>query len=486
MSGDIIPSKSGIVVLTGYGISVSVERGHLLVNDGIGKERRSARFGRVDAKALQRLVVIGYSGFISFEAVRFLCDTGIAFLQLDYDANILMCAAPIRREAIQLRRAQAIAPYTETGLAITRYLLEQKLQGQAKTSERIDRQTSTDIQRLGRQLADVHTIDEMRSIEGYAAALYWPTFAARSFPFIQRDTKNVPGHWRTIGARISPLTNSPRKAVTPFHAMLNYLYALLEGETTIALQAMGFDPALGILHTDIDFRASFACDVMEVVRPDVDRWLLDTIATRTFTAKDFIEARDGQCRLLPSITGLLAETIPLWRRTVAPIIEHIAVLLAGSAIPTVLTGQKRAAARPQNNGKPKPKREPPITLPRKCKRCGEVVPKARRVFCSEVCRVRYQGEKLAEAKEQLSDTATWYAPMPDQPVNGSAPRAADISVEMYRNEIAPALANVPIATIRSATGLSRSYCKLIKRGKIIPHSSHWGVLKMFATSENTR
>src|SRR5205814_454542 len=113
-------------VLSGYGVSVAVERGHLVLSDGIGNERRSARLSRVEATALQRLIVIGYSGFISFEAVRFLNDTGIAFIQLDYDANILMCGAPIRREAIQLRRAQAIAPYTETGLLITRYLLEQK------------------------------------------------------------------------------------------------------------------------------------------------------------------------------------------------------------------------------------------------------------------------------------------------------------------------------------------------------------------------
>ena len=145
-----------------------------------------------------------------------------------------------------------------------------------------------------------------------------------------------------------------------------------------------------------------------------------------------METREGQCRLLPSMSGLPAETIPLWRRAVAPIIEHIAVMFAGSDIPTVLTQQKRSAARPQN-GKVKRKRGTSITLPRQCKRCGEAAPKERRLFCSEVCRVLYQGEILAETKEQLSDTSTWYAPMPKQGVPNVAPRAIDLSIEMKKN-----------------------------------------------------
>ena len=109
--------------------------------------------------------------------------------------------------------------------------------------------------------------------------------------------------------------------------------------------------------------------------------------------------------------------------------------------------------------------------------CGN---RERRVFGSEVCRVQYQGEQLAETKEQLSDTERWYAPMPEQRVPNSAPYIDDITVEMYRNEIAPALATVPIATIRSATGLSHSYCKLIRQGKVIPHVSHWAALLALA------
>jgi CRISP-associated protein Cas1 len=318
MPGDIVPSKSGVIVLSGYGVSLTVSRGHLVVSDGIAAEQRSGRISRVD-KQLKRIIVIGRSGFISFDAVQWLNDVGISFIQMDYDSNILLINTVLSGERIALRRAQALAPYTETGIAITRYLLEQKLAGQSRTVEAYDRQTSVDIRRLQRQLADAPDLDTLRLVEAEAAAQYWAAFAARSFPFTQKDMKHTPLHWRTIGVRISPLTNSPRKAVTPFHAMLNYLYALLEGETSIVLRTIGFDPHLGILHSDQEYRRSFASDVVEPVSPDVDRWLLDTVASRSFAAKDFTETNEGETRLTVAIRRLLSETVPLWRRAVAPI-----------------------------------------------------------------------------------------------------------------------------------------------------------------------
>jgi hypothetical protein len=44
---DPLQPRHGIVTLFGYGITVRVNRGHLLVEDGIGADRRLARFPRV-------------------------------------------------------------------------------------------------------------------------------------------------------------------------------------------------------------------------------------------------------------------------------------------------------------------------------------------------------------------------------------------------------------------------------------------------------
>ncbi len=57
---DIQPGREGVITLSGYGIHVGVDRGHLSLEDGIGAERRQARLPRV-GHGLKRLVVIGSS-----------------------------------------------------------------------------------------------------------------------------------------------------------------------------------------------------------------------------------------------------------------------------------------------------------------------------------------------------------------------------------------------------------------------------------------
>ena len=60
--------RSGVITLIGYGIQVRVDRGHLLLENGIGPDRECYRLARV-AHGLQRLVVIGSDGMVSL-AVR--------------------------------------------------------------------------------------------------------------------------------------------------------------------------------------------------------------------------------------------------------------------------------------------------------------------------------------------------------------------------------------------------------------------------------
>jgi hypothetical protein len=63
--------------------------------------------------------------------------------------------------------------------------------------------------------------------------------------------------------RGSLLTSSPRLAIKPANAILNYLYAILEAETRLACLTLGLDPGLGIVHADHRDRDSFALDLME-------------------------------------------------------------------------------------------------------------------------------------------------------------------------------------------------------------------------------
>lgn len=59
--------RNGVLVLTGYGLRLAIDRGHLLAEDGVAADRRLARFGRIDQE-LKRVVIIGHSGVITILA----------------------------------------------------------------------------------------------------------------------------------------------------------------------------------------------------------------------------------------------------------------------------------------------------------------------------------------------------------------------------------------------------------------------------------
>jgi hypothetical protein len=125
-----------IVVVDGYSVSVRVERSQLAIGDGAGRNRRERRFGRATSR-LARHVVLGGSGSLSLEAIRWLDDVGAALLRIGRDGLLLITSGPTMSDA-KLRRAQALARFNETGLVISKIVLSEKLKGQRRLLDRLD------------------------------------------------------------------------------------------------------------------------------------------------------------------------------------------------------------------------------------------------------------------------------------------------------------------------------------------------------------
>src|SRR5262245_19100334 len=83
-----IQPKQGVVTLFGYPISLCVDRGHLILEDGVGPKRRHSRFARV-GHGLKRIVVIGVDGHVSLAALRWLVDQDASFVMLNRDGRVL-------------------------------------------------------------------------------------------------------------------------------------------------------------------------------------------------------------------------------------------------------------------------------------------------------------------------------------------------------------------------------------------------------------
>ena len=119
----------GVCVVDGYGVQVRVRNRCLIVSDGIGRFRRERSFAKA-LVGIKRLVIISHEGAITLEALRWLTDAGIAFLQIDRDGEVIAGSANYGLNDPRLRRALALAPTNTTGLEIARYVLTAKLAGQ--------------------------------------------------------------------------------------------------------------------------------------------------------------------------------------------------------------------------------------------------------------------------------------------------------------------------------------------------------------------
>jgi CRISPR/Cas system-associated endonuclease Cas1 len=413
-------------------------------------------------------------------------------VMLERDGSVLATTGPVRPSDARLRRAQSLAHQSGAALQIARELIDQKLAGQERLARDVLRNSpvAESIASARAALATAETIEAVRRYEAQAAQAYWSAWSGIPINFPRNDLRRVPNHWRCFGTRKSPLTGSPRLAVNPPNAILNYLYAVLESEARLAASALGLDPGIGVLHVDTDARDSLACDLMEPIRPQVDAYVLNWIMRGPLRREWFFEQRDGNCRLMGSFAVRLSETAPTWGSAAGPIAEWASRTLWAKrsrpyrqSVPaTRLTENHRRQARgepvsPSVKHAPKP--------PNVCGICGASV-KPSDNYCA-LCAVTVSRESLIkaavygrivshgpEAESQRSETqrrhhAAKRAWQPSQ-------QPEWLTQETYIQKIQPRLAEVTVQAISTALGISGQYATDIRAGRRRPHPRLWYAL----------
>lgn len=383
----------------------------------------------------------------------------------------------MQRSDAKLRRSQALAHSSGAALQIARHKL-------------LDSTTADKIAQFRNELPNADGIPTLRLIEAQAALAYWSAWSALPINFPKNDLKRVPDHWCSFGARISPLTGSPRLASNPPNAILNYLYALLQSEARLVAAALGLDPGLGVLHVDASNRDSLALDLLEPVRPQVDSCLLDWITMQPLRREWFFEQRDGNCRLMGSFARQLSETALTWGRAVAPVAEWVAQALWNSAgkstskepsLPTRLTQQHRS------EGRGNAFRLRGVLAPRHLKICADCgvegvtgrycsacsVEAARRTM-ADIASLRHMKPKGKREKARLSRVLsshavanTWWDP---------TTLPSWLTEECYAQKVQPLLRAKKVREIAAAIRVSHLYAGLIRSGRRRPHPRHWRAL----------
>lgn len=471
-----ISPRHGVVTLFGYGTSICVDRGHLTIEDGIGKQRRYARFPRV-GHGLKRLVVIGSDGLVSLAALRWLADQGAAFVMLDRFGEILATTGPVHPSDARLRRAQSLAESSGVALRIAIELIKRKLLAQERLiRDKFQDDVSAEVisgQRYA--LMKATSREEIRRCEAHGALAYWRVWHTLVLQYPRSDSQRIPEHWRVFGSRISPLTKSPRLAVNPANAMLNYLYAILESEARVAISELGLDPGLGVLHSDTRTRDSLACDLMEPIRPQVDAFLLDWLRSGALQRKWFFEERDGNCRLTGEFAAQLSETSKLWKQALGPFAEWMLDTLwsASSSSSKIRIPATRLTQDRKREAKGIPT-QPLIesgmtqrTLGPKPLSGFPIIPKLARLdrFDSVA-----QSRRAGTQRQQVAAQREWNpTEKPDW-----------LDEKTYRERVQPQLLKIAVPKIMSALSISGPYALRIRGGRCIPHPRHWLALARLA------
>ena len=496
-------SSAAVLAVSGYGVRISVASGHLCIRDGVAASRRDIRLSRVNPD-LKRLVIHGQAGTISLDALCWLRDTGIAFTHLNHDGVVIAMSGPGSVDDVRVRRGQAFASTHPHGVDLARSLMEAKVEGQRDILRGLGGQ-GVAVAALTAALDLLRTSDsivDIRFVESRAAAMYWDAWYGVPIRFAVRDKARVPAHWLTYTTRRSQISASQRKASDPINALLNYTYGILEAEAQLASVRVGCDPAMGVVHADRPNRASFACDLMEPVRPLVDAFILKLLEDRTFRADDFFETREGNCRLMPPLAKALADTAPQWAAALGVFAERAASTFANIPLSAPLLSAGREAPRlrlrtplTQQNRKRKEKAAP-RTIPAlevRCKECGNTLANPKRHYCdaclpvhlarSSARGVALQKQLRVIGKDRRQSPEVRH--LHSQQATASRKANADWeskqttipSPAVYDRDIAPGLKAFLPAAIAAATGLSTSTAKTIRSGRMRPHPRHWAALR---------
>lgn len=251
-------------------------------------EVEGAERGRVPLHMLEGIVCFGRPG--ASPALMAACaEGGIALSFLTPHGRFLARIEGARSGNVLLRRTQyRVADDPARAVPIVRGIVTAKAANQRSVLHRALRDHGSVMdeamratmeavmQRLSRiagHAAAAHDVATLRGFEGEAAQLYFSVFDG----MIRSDRADFAFHGR-----------SRRPPLDRINALLSFFYAMLGHDCRSALEGVGFDPQVGMLHADRPGRASLALDLMEELRPVLaDRLALTLINRGQIKPSDF-------------------------------------------------------------------------------------------------------------------------------------------------------------------------------------------------------
>ena len=244
--------KPSIVTTCADNATLRVKGGSLIVYDGAHSLTYAA-----GGKHPSAIVMAGWGGHVSIEAVRFCASHRIAIIALDWMHDFLTIMSPAPKASAAILRAQVMADPAW----IARRVVQMKIESAGRAGALPLAQARKLI-----EASSSGSIQDVMTIEAQAARVSWGEGIS-----IRWRGGAVPPEWKQpwlARARID--TQAKRHATHPVNAVLNAVFSVTAGRLAACLFAQGAQPAIGYLHADKLGRFSLAYDAIEPLRPALE------------------------------------------------------------------------------------------------------------------------------------------------------------------------------------------------------------------------
>lgn len=299
-----------LLLISGFGSFISVDKRKLVIQNRLENTRLEFYPHQISHDSI---IIDSHTGYITFEAIRWLMKHDISITLLNWNGNLLGVTLPQGPKSGRLRVLQygkyldqkaryAIAAKTvEQKIANSYNLLKELARFYGVLDAKlIERTFASEEVNYKQNHAGKNVNNLLMMYEGRIATFYWDCLATvfnKLYPnFHFQSRKNKSYSWNM-------------NASDEINALLNYGYAILESEVRKDINAVGLNPAVGFLHDLDESKEPLVYDLQELFRWLVDLSVIQLLEEKKLKKSDFIVTENYHVRLKEQTAKALIEKI---------------------------------------------------------------------------------------------------------------------------------------------------------------------------------
>ena len=308
------------LLLSGFGISITVDKRKLIINNKIKNERLEFYPHKINHDGI---VIDGHYGNVSFEAMRWLAKHDISLSLLNWNGKLLSVTLPDTPKSGRLRVTQ-YQKYLDNefrfrvAVSIVNNKIKNSLNLLKELSrfydvvnvlnykKTIDREEIHYKKSLNYKESNDTSKDSLKFLktlmtyEGRIATLYWSELE-KIFKVLKTEFN--------FKTRKSKESSRNYNAADEINALLNYGYSILESYIRKSINSVGLDPSIGFLHEITQSRTPLVYDIQEMFRWIVDLSVIQLLEKNSLKKSDFIITENYHTRLKGDTASLLIDAM---------------------------------------------------------------------------------------------------------------------------------------------------------------------------------